>query len=123
MQRLWIALGSSAGLAAVAIAAWAAHGLEGLDPAQRAVLHSAVEMQAWHALALLATGLWAPRGGKLVNVAGSAFAFGMVLFCGALYSLALAGVSLGVVAPIGGTLLMLGWVVLGASAATARCRG
>jgi uncharacterized membrane protein YgdD (TMEM256/DUF423 family) len=46
----------------------------------------------------------------------------MVLFCRTLYSLALTGVSLGVAAPIGGTLLMLGWTSLGFSAAFARPR-
>jgi uncharacterized membrane protein YgdD (TMEM256/DUF423 family) len=45
---------------------------------------------------------------------------GMLLFCGAVYSLGLAGVSLGLMAPTGGMLLMLGWLLLGASALRAR---
>jgi uncharacterized membrane protein YgdD (TMEM256/DUF423 family) len=45
---------------------------------------------------------------------------GMLLFCGAVYSLGIAGVSLGRVAPTGGTLLMLGWLLLGASALRVR---
>ncbi len=58
MQRVWIALGSLAGLTAVAMAALAAHGMGWLDPAALAMVRSAIEMQGWHALALLACGLW-----------------------------------------------------------------
>jgi uncharacterized membrane protein YgdD (TMEM256/DUF423 family) len=80
------------------------------------MLDSALRMEGWHALALLATALWAPRGGMAANLAGAAFALGMLLFCGAVYARALAGVSLGPVAPTGGTLLMAGWLLLGLSA-------
>jgi uncharacterized membrane protein YgdD (TMEM256/DUF423 family) len=79
-----------------------------------------VQMEGWHALALLAVGLWAPRGGLLAQAAGVAFSVGLVLFCGALYSLGLFGVSPGLVAPTGGTLLMIGWLLLGAAALRAR---
>src|SRR6187399_808322 len=112
MQRTWIALGALAGLTAVAMAALAAHGL---DQAALAMARSALEMQGWHALALLACGLWAPRGGWLADAAGAAFALGILLFCGAVYATGLAGLRLGAVAPVGGTLLMLGWLLLGVS--------
>src|ERR1700743_2823208 len=39
------------------MAALAAHGLGGLDPAALAAVRSAIDMQGWHALALLACGL------------------------------------------------------------------
>jgi len=120
MQRSWIALGSLAGVTAVAMAAVAAHGLGGLDPAALAMVRSAVEMQGWHALALLGCGLWAPRGGRLADCAGTAFALGIVLFCGAVYAQGLFGLRLGIVAPTGGTLLMLGWLLLGGSALASR---
>ena len=116
MQRVWIALGSLAGLTAVAMAALAAHGMSWLDPAGLAMMRSAIEMQGWHALALLACGLWSPSGGRLADWAGAAFAVGTVLFCGAVYALALSGVRLGIIAPLGGTLLMVGWLLLGLSA-------
>ena len=83
MQRLWIALGALAGLTAVAMAALAAHGLDWLDPAALQMVRNTLEMQGWHALALLACGLWAPRGGRLVDWAGAAFIVGLLLFCGA----------------------------------------
>ena len=116
MQRVWIALGALAGLTAVAMAALAAHGMSRLDPAALAMMRSAIEMQEWHALALLACGLWSPSGGRLADWAGAAFALGTVLFCGAVYAVALSGVRLAIVAPLGGTLLMVGWLLLGLSA-------
>jgi uncharacterized membrane protein YgdD (TMEM256/DUF423 family) len=116
MQRTWIALGALAGIVAVAMAALAAHGLGGLDPAALAMVRSGIEMQAWHALALIACGLWVPRGRRLADCAGTAFAVGIALFCGGVYAVALGGVRLGMTAPIGGMLLMLGWGLLGISA-------
>jgi len=114
MQRIWIGLGGLAGFGAVAMSAVAAHGTA--DPAAWRIVSSGAQMQGWHALALLGVGLWAPRGGWLTQAAGIAFVLGMILFCAAVYSLGLAGVSLGVVAPTGGTVLMLGWLCLAASA-------
>lgn len=119
MQRVWIGCGALAGLTAVAMAALTAHGLEWLDPAALQMVRNAVQMQGWHALVLLACGLWAPRGGPLVDWAGTAFVVGLLLFCGAVYALALFGVRLAAVAPIGGTLLMAGWLLLGVSAMVA----
>jgi uncharacterized membrane protein YgdD (TMEM256/DUF423 family) len=118
MQRFWIGLGSLAGFGAVAMAAFAAHGIG--DPSALRIVSSGVQMAGWHALALLGVGLWVPRGGWLAQVAGACFAVGLVLFCGAVYALGLAGVSWGLLAPTGGILLMLGWLLLGASAVAAR---
>ena len=113
MHRLWLALGALAGLAAVALSAWAAHGLpHRLQPAALVSVNSAITMQGWHALALLATGLIAERGRRFAHVAGAAFTAGMVLFCGAVWWGAITGVSLGAVAPAGGTILMAGWLAL-----------
>lgn len=120
MQRLWIGLGALAGLGAVAMSAVSAHALGGLSPAAVAMVRSGIEMQGWHALALLGVGLWAPRGGRLADAAGAVFTVGMLLFCGAVYALGLGGIGLGSVAPVGGTLLMLGWALLGVSALRAR---
>ena len=120
MQRLWIALGSLAGFGAVGMAALAAHGLGGLPPPALGMVRNAIQMQGWHALALVCTGLWASRGGRLADAAGIAFALGLILFCASVYALALGGMSLGLLAPVGGTLLMIGWLLLGASALRGR---
>jgi uncharacterized membrane protein YgdD (TMEM256/DUF423 family) len=119
MHRLWIGLGALAGLTAVALSAWAAHAAPRiLDPDRLAILHNGIMLQGWHALALLGAGLWAERrGGRLPHLAASAFALGTLLFCAGIYAAALAGRSLGPVAPTGGVLLMLGWALLFLSAA------
>ena len=116
MARLWIGLGALAGLLAVAMAALAAHGLDAIGPVRLGMVRAGLQMQGWHALALLACGLWAPRGGWLADAAGAAFVAGLVLFCGGVYGLALGGWPVGMLAPIGGTLLMAGWLLLAVSA-------
>ncbi len=121
MDRLWIALGALAGLATVALAAVAAHVAPAAgDPAASAMMQHAVQMLGWHALALLACGLWVQRRRLLANLAGAAFVVGIVLFCGAVVLRAFTGQSLGPAAPIGGSTLMLGWLLLAASALFAR---
>jgi len=112
--RGWVALGAFAGLLAVAAAAGAAH--LAVDASQSRAVGSAVQMQGWHALALLACGLWGARGGRLVHAAAASFAAGTLLFCGTVYAGVLGGPHLGVLAPVGGSLLMLGWALLGLSA-------
>jgi len=114
MSRLWISLGALAGLLAVVVAATATHALA--DERAREIVRSGVQMQGWHALALLGTGLWAPRGGLMANLAGAAFMLGMLTFCSAVYALGFGGLHTGLLAPLGGLLLMLGWVLLGLSA-------
>lgn len=116
MSRLWLVLGALSGLLAVALSAWAAHGLV-LDEADHRRVQSALTMQGWHALALLAVGLLAERrpGARLAHLAGGCFALGSLGFCGAVWWLVLRGESLGV-APQGGTLLMLGWLLLALAA-------
>ncbi len=121
--RVWIAIGALAGAGTVAMAAVAAHALpQRLDAHGLAAVQNAIQMQGWHALALVATGLWvmwvAPGVPRLGNLAGGVLALGMLLFCGAIYASHLAGVHIGPAAPIGGVLLMAGWVLLAASALT-----
>ena len=120
MQRTWIALGALAGLTAVAMAAVAAHGLGGLDPAAVAMVRSGIEMQGWHALALLACGLWAPRGGKAGGLRRGRRSR-WVWCCSAARSMRWrwAACGWGWSPPVGGTLLMVGWALLGLSAVIA----
>ncbi len=112
-ERIWVLLGAVAGLVAVAMAAVVAHAP--IAPARIEGVRSAVQVQAWHALALLFTGLWGPRGGIFTTLAGLAFALGTALFCGAVYGQAFLGWS-SAVAPLGGVILMVGWGLLGLSA-------
>jgi len=111
--RGWVAAGALVGLLAVIAAAAAAHGA---DPAAARSRASAAQMLGWHALALVAVGLWGAQGGWLGHAAGALFSLGLLLFCAAVYSPAFGGPSLGITAPAGGVLLMLGWAAFGLSA-------
>ena len=72
----------------------------------------------WHSLALLGVGLLMLKGNsKVLSGAAWCFGVGIVLFSGALYVLVICGPSFGgikwgLVAPIGGTLQLAGWVLL-----------
>jgi uncharacterized membrane protein YgdD (TMEM256/DUF423 family) len=118
MERLLIGVGALAGAAAVALAAARAHLFAPrLGAAELAMLDSALAIMAMHALALLAAALLLARwGGAALRLAGVAFMAGTPLFCGAVLLRALAGISLGPVAPLGGSLLILGWLALLAAA-------
>jgi len=119
MDRLWLGLAGLLGFIGVVMAALAAHALPGrVTPAALSLVHTAIEMQMWHALALLGCGILARMGvgPRRVMIAGACFALGAVLFCGAVYSLALAGVELPAVAPVGGFLVMAGGISLGSLA-------
>jgi uncharacterized membrane protein YgdD (TMEM256/DUF423 family) len=124
VDRFWIFLGGIAGAAAVTMAAYTAHGLPTTMPAAaERQIASALRMHEMHALALLAVGLWAPRGGRLAHAAGCAFALGLLLFCGTVYALGFGAAHLPVLAPVGGTLLILGWLLLAGSAYPRRRSG
>ncbi len=112
--RLWIALGALNGALATAAAAYAAHAT--IDPARSRALASGVQMQGWHALALVACGLFATQGGWPVHLAAAMFLMGILLFCGAVWVPQFGGPSLGMTAPVGGTLLIAAWLVLGFAA-------
>ncbi|WP_067931699.1 DUF423 domain-containing protein [Alicyclobacillus kakegawensis] len=119
----FVAVGAIFGLLSVALGAFATHVLQGqLSSDMLDVFHTGTEYQMYHALALLAVGILAYLniGGRMVRAAGWLFAIGIVLFSGSLYVLATSGVTvLGVVTPIGGVCLLLGWVFLIAAAVKA----
>lgn len=113
MDRIWFVLGGLAGLSAVALSAVAAH--MPMDAAGTAMLRDAVQMQGWHALALLCTGIFASRAGWLGHAAGLAFALGTVGFCGSIYARVFFSIPATFLAPYGGCSLMLGWGLLAAA--------
>jgi uncharacterized membrane protein YgdD (TMEM256/DUF423 family) len=118
-MRAVIAISAIYGFLAVAFGAWSAHGASAvLDAQALAWLHTAVEYEAWHASALLAAGiLMAIRPGRFLSPAALFFALGILLFSGSLYALALTGRhGFAMATPVGGSLLLIGWVLLGCHA-------
>jgi uncharacterized membrane protein YgdD (TMEM256/DUF423 family) len=105
-----------AGLA-VALGAFAAHGMKGShDAAALATFETGVRYQLYHALALLACGALAAQG-RRCRGAALAFAAGIGLFSGSLYALVwLDARWLGAVTPLGGVAFLVGWILLAAGA-------
>jgi len=104
MQRSCFIAAAACGFLGVALAAVATH-------AGQPIVQSVAMLLGWHAPALLAAGLWGRSA-----LAPALWCAGLLLFGGALLLRALAGVSLGPVAPAGGVLLMAGWIALGVAA-------
>ena len=115
MDRFFFVAGSIFGFLAVALGAFAAHGLKGrLTPDMLTVFETAVRYHMYHALALLGVA-WAASHwpDSRVQFAGWAFIFGIVVFSGSLYLLSTTGVRwLGAITPIGGLGFLIGWLLL-----------
>ena len=119
MDRIFATVAALLGAGAVAAGAFGAHALKArLAPELLAVFETAARYQMVHALALLAVAWAAARWpGWRTSAAGVCLAAGTIVFCGSLYALALSGVrALGAIAPIGGALLIAGWLLLALAA-------
>ena len=119
MSRNYLALGAiSAGLGVV-LGAFAAHALKTrIEPQALAIFEVAVRYQMYHALALVAIGMLSARHpDRRLDWSGALFVAGTVLFSGSLYLLTLAGTKgIGLVTPLGGVMLIAGWLVLAGAA-------
>lgn len=114
-QRILIALGALLGLLAVAGGAFGTHMLaDKLDAKALDTFEVAARYHMYHALATLAAAWVSLRWpGRLPLLAGWMFILGIALFSGSLYLLVGTGAQwLGMVAPIGGSSMMIGWLLL-----------
>jgi uncharacterized membrane protein YgdD (TMEM256/DUF423 family) len=121
MAHRWVVIASIHGLVAVAAGAFGAHALKSrLEPSDLATFEVAVRYEMYHALALLAVAAQMTlRPSRYAWAAGACFFAGMTLFSGSLYVLSLAHFrAVAFVTPIGGGIMIVGWVLLGASAFT-----
>lgn len=109
-HRGYIVAAALFGFFAVAAHAFAGHLLEaqGHERALRLV-RTGANLQIWHALAIIACAALGLTNALPLIL----FSAGIILFSGSLYLLASGAPSLfGLVTPIGGTLLLLGWLAL-----------
>ena len=119
MKNKWLFIAGLSGFLCVAIGAFAAHGLSKvLEPKELAWIETGVKYQMFHTIAILAIGILqlcreALVVNKIVNLAAGIWVYGILLFSGSLYALALgAGKFLVWVTPIGGTLFLIDWLCL-----------
>jgi uncharacterized membrane protein YgdD (TMEM256/DUF423 family) len=116
MAKTILMIAAVAGMLAVLLGAFGAHGLKSrLSVEMMAVYHTAVQYHFYHSLALLLVGLLMlqlPQA-PLLNWSGCLFAIGIVVFSGSLYVLAVSGIKwLGAITPLGGLAFIAGWIIL-----------
>ncbi|WEA01356.1 DUF423 domain-containing protein [Mucilaginibacter sp. SJ] len=125
MNKQIIITASFFGMLAVITGAFGAHGLKALlAPAQLEVWHTAVQYNFYHVFALLFLAVFArEKSGGLISAAYYLFTFGIIFFSGSLYLLScrdLLGwnwlIAMGPITPIGGSLFILGWLMLALAA-------
>jgi len=117
MHKQLIISGAINAFIAVALGAFAAHGLKhSLGAYELGIWQTAVDYQMTHALGLILIGLLANSLKLNLNKPGWVMLCGIVLFSGSLYVLSLSGIkALGMVTPIGGMCFLVAWVWLAVS--------
>lgn len=123
MAKFILTAASFFGALAVILGAFGAHGLKSkLDDYGLEIFQKGVEYQYYHVAALLAIGIISMKHpGSLLQWSANFMIAGIILFSGSLYLLAtrsILGIEtwskiLGPVTPIGGTFLIVGWILLG----------
>jgi len=114
-SRFWLGAGAANGLMAVAMGAFAAHGLKDrLSAEALGWMKTASDYQMWHGLVLLAIAAMArPAPSGPLRLAAISLLLGILLFSGSLYLLALTDWRvLAAITPFGGAALLIGWGLL-----------
>ena len=100
---------------AVMLGAFAAHALSGmLTTEMKAIFATANQYHFYHALGLLFIGLFMHHYPEIKLMRWSAMIMlsGVIIFSGSLYMLSISGIRwLGMITPIGGTLLLIAWLM------------
>ena len=112
-KLLWIKITAVSGALALALGAFAAHGLKPqLSPTLMQTYQTAVQYHFIHTLALLAI-INLPLSERLLQWVARSFLLGIILFSGSLYTLTLTGISaIGILTPFGGSAFIFGWLLL-----------
>ena len=111
----YLMIGAMSGCLVVIMGAFGAHALnELLDDYGKSIYNKAVLYHMFHTIAILILGLINKIQPEIqLSMAGWSFIFGIILFSGSLYIIAITGIkSLGIITPIGGILFIIGWVFL-----------
>ena len=119
MFKTGILLGTFLAFMTVVLGAFGAHALkEQLSAYGQSVYDKAIFYQMFHSLAILFVSILQYSISDLdLSICIWLFFLGIILFSGSLYILALTNIKwLGAITPIGGTALIIGWVVLAATA-------
>lgn len=113
--RVLLAVASVLGATGVLAGAFGAHALKHIvTPARLETWGTAAHYQQVHAVALLVLAAWSScRGSVVAPRAVWCLLAGILVFSGSLYTLVLSGQpAFGAVTPVGGVLLIVGWLLL-----------
>lgn len=113
--KIFILLGSASALLSVIFGAFGAHALkQHFSQPHAYAFEVGVRYQMYHSLALILIGLLLFHFSHfLIPLAGWTLFVGMAIFSVSLYILALTGLTaFGIVTPIGGAVLIIGWLLL-----------
>jgi len=117
--KLFLLLGAINAMLAVAMGAFAAHGLKKQISADMlSVFQTGVHYHLYHALGLLLVGLVALQlpASPWLRYSGWLMLAGIFLFSGSLYLLATTAMRwLGIITPFGGLCLIVSWILLAVS--------
>jgi uncharacterized membrane protein YgdD (TMEM256/DUF423 family) len=104
------------GLTAIVLGAFATHALEKkLTAAAMDSIETAVRYQMYHVLVLLFVNMFNGFTEKFKNIVSLFFFLGILFFSGSIYTIYLAKVpaaSIWFVTPLGGLMLILGWLLM-----------
>jgi len=114
MHKQLIISGSISAFIAVALGAFAAHGLkQHFGEYELGIWQTAVDYQMTHSLGLILIGLLAKSFSINLNKPGFIMLAGILIFSGSLYALSLSGIkTLGMITPIGGMCFLIAWAWL-----------
>lgn len=114
LSRFLVIFIGISGCFSVLFGAWLSHAAQHLITEQLHRIQVAHQYQMLHTLALLAVVVWyRVEKSKWLLFSALSFAAGIVLFCGSLYIKSFFSIILiGNLAPMGGVLLALGWLLL-----------
>jgi uncharacterized membrane protein YgdD (TMEM256/DUF423 family) len=109
----WIFLGALGGALSVIAGAFGAHALAArLEPRELQLWETAARYLMYGSLALALVGLGGLHGLRRIDAAGWFLLTGSLVFSGTVFGLALGGPRwLGAVTPIGGTLMIVGFLL------------
>ena len=119
MGQIFITISAVFGFLGVALGAFGAHGLKSkLSADMMTIFETGARYHLIHAVALFGIGILARQMDvTAIKVAGISMIFGILVFSGSLYALAMSGVRvLGAITPIGGLGFLVGWAALAVAA-------
>lgn len=111
-----LSITSILGVTAIVLGAFATHSLrELLSIEEMNSLETGIRYQMYHVIVLLFVNTYAGFSNRLKNQVSISFFLGILLFSGSIYAIYLLGISaksIWFITPLGGLLLILGWLMM-----------